>query len=83
LKASGIRVSDLTTRDPLFVLAPVGQLEQVFLNLPVHAEQSLAESPQKSITIRTSSLARRPLVEISFTSPAELRNPRTQPPCWA
>ena len=74
-KASGIRVSDLTTRDPLFVLGSQGQLEQVFLNLFVHAEQSLAESPQKSITIRASLLARRLLVEISFTSPAELRKP--------
>jgi GAF domain-containing protein/CheY-like chemotaxis protein len=74
-KASGIRVRDLTTRDPLFVLGSQGQLEQVFLNLFVHAEQSLAESEQKSITIRTSRLARRLLVEISFTSPAELRKP--------
>jgi CheY-like chemotaxis protein len=72
-KASGIRVKDLTSRDSLFVLGSQGHLEQVFLNLFVHAEQSLAESPQKSITIRTSLLARRLLVEISFTSPPELR----------
>jgi CheY-like chemotaxis protein len=72
-KASGIRVKDMTSRDSLFVLGSQGHLEQVFLNLFVHAEQSLAESPQKSITIRTSLLARRLLVEISFTSPPELR----------
>jgi CheY-like chemotaxis protein len=72
-KASGIRVKDLTSRESLFVLGSQGQLEQVFLNLFVHAEQSMAESPQKSITIRTSLLARRLLVEISFTSPPELR----------
>jgi GAF domain-containing protein/CheY-like chemotaxis protein len=72
-KASGIRVNDLVGRDSLFVLGSQGHLEQVFLNLFVHAEQSLAESPQKSITIRTSQLARRLLVEISFTSPPELR----------
>ena len=59
----------------LFVLGSQGQLEQVFLNLFVHAEQSLAGAEQKSITIRTSLLAKRLLVEISFTSPAELRKP--------
>src|SRR5471030_53856 len=72
-KASGIRVNDLVGRESLFLLGSQGHLEQVFLNLFVHAEQSLAESPQKSITIRTSQLARRLLVEISFTSPPELR----------
>ena len=74
-KASGIRVRDLTSREPLFVHGSQGQIEQVFLNLLVHAEQSLAEAPQKSITVRTSVLAKRLLVEISFTSPAELRKP--------
>ncbi|HWB87078.1 MAG TPA: GAF domain-containing protein [Bryobacteraceae bacterium] len=68
-KASGIRVRDLTSRDPLLVLGSEGHLEQVFLNLLVHAEQSLAESSQKVISIRTSVLARRLLVEISFSQP--------------
>jgi GAF domain-containing protein/CheY-like chemotaxis protein len=74
-KASGIRVTDLTSRETLNVLGSHGQLEQVFLNLFVHAEQSMASADQKSLTIRTSMLARRLLVEISFTSPAELRKP--------
>jgi CheY-like chemotaxis protein len=68
-KASGIRVRDLITHEPLFVLGSQGQLEQVFLNLLVHAEQSLAEASQKLITIRTSILAKRLLVEIAFTGP--------------
>jgi CheY-like chemotaxis protein len=72
-KASGIRVRDLTSREPLFVLGSHGQLEQVFLNLLVHAEQSLADAPQKTITVRTSVLARRLLVEIAFSAPAEMR----------
>ena len=72
-RASGIRVRDLTSREPLFVIGSHGQLEQVFLNLFVHVEQSLAEAEQKSLTIRTSLLARRLLVEISFTCPPELR----------
>jgi GAF domain-containing protein/CheY-like chemotaxis protein len=74
-KATGIRVRDLASRESLFVLGSQGQLEQVFLNLFVHAEQSLAGAEQKSITIRTSMLAKRLLVEISFTSPSELRKP--------
>ncbi len=74
-KASGIRVRDLTTREPMFVLGSQGQLEQVFLNLFVHAEQSLAQVPQKVITIRTSILAKRLLVEIAFTAPSEARKP--------
>ena len=74
-KASGIRVRDLTSREPMYVLGSQGQLEQVFLNLLVHAEQTLAQSEQKSITIRTSLLAKRALVEITFSSPGELRKP--------
>jgi CheY-like chemotaxis protein len=74
-KATGIRVRDLTARESLFVLGSQGQLEQVFLNLFVHAEQSLAAAEQKLITIRSSLLAKRLLVEISFTSPSELRKP--------
>lgn len=73
-KASGIRVRDLTSREPLFVQGSQGQLEQIFLNLLVHAEQALASAPQKTITIRTSVLAKRLLVEISFSAPSEVRN---------
>jgi CheY-like chemotaxis protein len=68
-KASGIKVRDLTVREPLYVLGSQGQLEQVFLNLLVHAEQSLADAPQKVITVRTSVLAKRLVVEVSFTGP--------------
>src|SRR5262249_39115167 len=69
----GIRVRDLTSREPLFVLGSQGQLEQVFLNLLVHAEQSLASATQKLITVRTSVLAKRLLVEIAFTAPSDAR----------
>jgi GAF domain-containing protein/CheY-like chemotaxis protein len=74
-KASGIRVRDLTSRESLTVLGSEGQLEQVFLNLLVHAEQALAEAPEKAITIRTSVLAKRLLVEIAFTAPSRPSNP--------
>jgi len=74
-KASGIRVRDLTSREPLYVLGSQGQLEQVFLNLFVHAEQSLADAPQKTITIRTSVLAKRLVVEVAFTASPGSRKP--------
>jgi GAF domain-containing protein/CheY-like chemotaxis protein len=73
-KASGIRVRDLVFREPLKVLGSHGQLEQVFLNLLVHAEQALADAPEKTLTVRTSVLAKRLLVEISFSAPGEWRN---------
>jgi signal transduction histidine kinase/CheY-like chemotaxis protein len=73
-KASGIRVRDLTSREALSVLGSHGQLEQVFLNLLVHAEQALTEAREKTITIRTSVLAKRLLVEIAFTA-ARSSNP--------
>jgi GAF domain-containing protein/CheY-like chemotaxis protein len=74
-KARGLRIRDLTSREPQYVLGSHGQLEQVFLNLLVHAEQSLAQAEQKTLTIRTSLLARRLLVEITFSAPAEARKP--------
>jgi CheY-like chemotaxis protein len=74
-KASGIRVRNLTSREPLYVLGSQGQLEQIFLNLLVHAEQSLAGAPQKTITIRTSVLAKRLVVEVAFTASPGSRKP--------
>jgi CheY-like chemotaxis protein len=68
-KASGIRYTETISNEALNVLGSHGQLEQVFLNLLVHAEQALAEAPKKVISIRTSLLARRLLVEISFSAP--------------
>jgi GAF domain-containing protein/CheY-like chemotaxis protein len=73
-KASGIRMRDLVFREPMKVLGSHGQLEQVFLNLLVHAEQALADAQQKTLTLRTSVLAKRLLVEITFSAPREWRN---------
>jgi CheY-like chemotaxis protein len=72
-KAAGIRVEDLTSREPLFVLGSQGQLEQVFLNLLVHAEQSAAGAPEKVVSVRTSVLGKRLLVEIAFSAMPEFR----------
>jgi signal transduction histidine kinase len=45
------------------------QIEQVCLNLLVYAEQRAAESQVKTISVRTSVLAGRALVEIDFSPP--------------
>jgi len=68
-KVRGIRVHSLLAEEPMTVLGSHGQLEQVFLNLLVHAEQSLSEASEKLITIRTSLIARRILVEIGYSGP--------------
>lgn len=75
-KASGIRVHDLASSEPLYVLGSHGQLEQAFLTLFVHAEQSMAEVPERTITIRTSLLGRKLLVEIAFTPGMKERPPQ-------
>jgi CheY-like chemotaxis protein len=74
-KASGIKLHEMISREPLHVLGSQGQLEQVFLNLLVHVEQSLAESPKKIITVRTSLMGKRLLIEISFSAPPEPSQP--------
>jgi signal transduction histidine kinase/CheY-like chemotaxis protein len=67
-KARGIRVRDLIADRPMIVMGSQGQLEQVFLNLLVHAEQTMADLAEKIIVVRTSVLARRVLVEIGYRS---------------
>jgi GAF domain-containing protein len=74
-KASGIRVRDLTSADSMFILGSHGQLEQAFLTLFVHAEQALANADEKVITIRSSPMGKRVLVEIAFTSSPDGRPP--------
>ncbi len=66
-KVRGIRARSLLADEPAIVLGSHGQLEQVFLNLLVHAEQSLSDASEKSIIIRSSLVARRILVEIGYS----------------
>src|ERR1039457_2481407 len=66
-KVRGIRARSLLADEPATVLGPHGQLEQIFLNLLAHAEQSLSDTSEKSITIRSSVVARRILVEIGYS----------------
>jgi K+-sensing histidine kinase KdpD/CheY-like chemotaxis protein len=68
-KVRGILARHLLADEPMTVQGSQGQLEQVFLNLLVQAEQSISDSSEKLITIRTSMVARRILVEISYSGP--------------
>jgi signal transduction histidine kinase/CheY-like chemotaxis protein len=72
-KACGIQLTNLTKGKALWVLGSQGQLEQVFLNLFVHAEQALEEAPEKRIAVRMDRMAGHVYVEIVYSAP--LRRP--------
>lgn len=74
-KVRGIRAHSVLADEPMILLGSQGQLEQVFLNLLVHAEQALSDASEKLITIRTSMVARRILVEIGYTGPKGVADP--------
>ncbi len=74
-KVRGIRARNLLADGAATVLGSHGQLEQVFLNLLVHAEQSLSDVSERSITIRSSVVARRVLVEIGYSGPHAAADP--------
>jgi GAF domain-containing protein/CheY-like chemotaxis protein len=68
-KACGIQLSNLIkNKKPVHVLGSRGQLEQVFLNLLVHAEQALEDAPEKRITVRADVLAKRVFIEIGYSA---------------
>lgn len=68
-KAAGIQVTNRLSPEPIYVLGFQGQLEQVFLNLFVHAEQAMANADHRQLYISTSLLARRVLIAVSYTGP--------------
>ncbi len=79
----GLRVQNHLGAGPAPVLGVEGQIEQVLLTLLVHAEQRAIASPAKAITLKTSLLAGRVLVEIDYsvTQSAESeRDPFTDAP---
>jgi signal transduction histidine kinase len=70
--ALGLEAQTLMAREPLYVMGARGQLEEVFLNLLVHAEQSVLDASQKAIMVASGILASNVLVEIGYTArPAE------------
>ncbi len=66
-RALGLRVQNRLLPDPAPVLASHGQIEQVFLNLLVHAEQHASKSAAKTVSIQSSAMAQRVLVEIAYS----------------
>jgi signal transduction histidine kinase len=66
-KALELRLQNRLAPEPAFVVGAQGQIEQVFLNLLVHAEQSAAEAPSRTVAVSTSILAGRVLVEIGYS----------------
>jgi K+-sensing histidine kinase KdpD len=64
----GLRIQNKLSPARAIVTGVRGQLEQVFLNLIVHAEQRAAEAPPKTIGIQSSVIAGRVVVEISFST---------------
>jgi len=66
-KEAGIRVSTRTTNEPTVVAASRGYIEQVFLNLLVHAQQRTIEGPVKSISVQSSVIGGKVLVDLSYS----------------
>jgi len=67
-KAKGVEIRSQLAAKPTIVMGSPGQLEQVLLNLLVDAEKSAADAREKSITVSSSLLARRMLVEIAYST---------------
>jgi signal transduction histidine kinase len=65
-KVKGVEIKSHLAVKRAIVLGSPGQIEQVLLNLLVDAEKSAAESRDKVITVSSSLLAKRVLVEITY-----------------
>jgi len=63
----GLQARDNLPEGSLSVLGNQSQLEQVMLNLLVHAEQSLAESPVKTIAVSSRVIARHVRISIDYS----------------
>ena len=67
-KQLGLKLQDRLGTEQMYVIGSQGQLEQVFLNLLVHAEQTLAETEDKTLTVSASLMGRRVLIDISHSA---------------
>src|ERR1019366_3517602 len=72
-KALGLRVQNRLSPEPALVLGAQGQIEEVFLNLLVSAEQSASRSGTKTLKVTSSLIAGRVVVEIHY--PGEAAEP--------
>jgi CheY-like chemotaxis protein len=69
-KVKGVEIKSQLAVKRAIVLGSPGQIEQVLLNLLVDAEKSAAEARDKVITVSSSLLAKRVLVEIAYPTRA-------------
>lgn len=64
----GISIRLSLCPQPVLIVGSPGQIERLFLDLLVQAEQTLTDTAQKVISIGTGVLARRVLVEIGYVA---------------
>jgi signal transduction histidine kinase len=65
-KVKGVEIKSQLAVKRAIVLGSPGQIEQVLLNLLVDAEKSAVEARDKVITVSSSLLAKRVVVEIAY-----------------
>ncbi len=70
-KTAGLQAQDRLSKEPAPVLGSRSQIEQVLLNLLVHAEHRAAKSPARTLSVHSSVIARKVLVEIGYSTTAE------------
>jgi signal transduction histidine kinase len=70
-KTAGVHAQDRLSSEPAPVLGSRSQMEQVLLNLLVHAEHRAAQSVAKTLSIHSSVIARKVLIEIGYSTTAE------------
>jgi signal transduction histidine kinase/CheY-like chemotaxis protein len=78
-KTLGLKLQDRLGTEQMYVIGSQGQLEQVFLNLLVHAEQTLAETEDKTLTVSASLMGRRVLVDITHSARITAPDPFADP----
>jgi signal transduction histidine kinase len=74
-KTLGLRVQNHLSPEPAPVLGAHGQIEQVFLNLLLFAEQSASSTALKSVTVASSRMAGRIVVEIGYSGESSAAPP--------
>jgi GAF domain-containing protein len=69
-KTLGVRVQNRLPPEPAMVLGAHGQIEQVFLNLLLFAEQSVSSAGLRSLSVSSSRMAGRVVVEVGYSAGA-------------
>jgi len=64
----GVEIEEMLSPSPISILGSRGQLERVFLDLLVQVEHAISTSNEKRLSIATTILGRRAVVEIEYTA---------------